>query len=88
MQNHVAEFFVGGLTKKYVVKDLIKGYETDFSDKVNGNIVEGILNVDNVVTPLTLHWKGPTADRSFTILTGEEDVNQAGVIHHIDNDGP
>ena len=88
MQDHVAEFFVGGATKKYAIKDLIKGYQTDFAEKVNGNIEEGILNVDNLVTPLTIHWNGPTVDRSFTLLTGEEDVNLAGVIHHIDEDGP
>jgi hypothetical protein len=44
--------------------------------------------VDNTVTPLTLYWKGPNADRTFTLFTGEEDINIAGVIHNLDDDGP
>jgi hypothetical protein len=48
---------------------------------VNGDIAEGILNVNDAVTPLMIHWKGPTFDRSFTLLTGEEDIQLAGVIY-------
>jgi hypothetical protein len=70
------------------MEDLLTGFGTDFVDKVNGDIEKGTLNVNNVVTPLSIHWKGPTSDRAFTLLTGEEDINMAGVIHHIDDDGP
>jgi hypothetical protein len=48
----------------------------------------GVLNVDDTLTPLTVHWKGPTAGRSFTLLTGAEDVDVTGVIVQIDEDGP
>lgn len=31
----------------------------------------GFLNIDPTVTPLNGNWYGPTADRTFTLYTGE-----------------
>ena len=48
----------------------------------------GNLSVNSDVTPLMTYWLGLNTNRSFTLLTGEENVDLAGVIHHIDDDGP
>jgi hypothetical protein len=85
----VSEFFLGGMLKTYKLRDLITGWESDFSEKLNieGTELEGNLFVTNKVTPLMIDWLGPSVDRKFTILTGEEDPSLAGTMVKIDEDG-
>jgi len=71
MRNHVAYFFLEGITKQYLVKDLIMGYDTKYNMKVNtGSLLQGNLYVDSTVTPILNWFKGPASGHSFTMFTG------------------
>jgi hypothetical protein len=69
---------------------LVQGYETDLADKFNtGDLLRGNLYIDSLITPYMNIFKGPTAGRRFTLMTGlyedgEVNLEYVGAIHNID----
>jgi hypothetical protein len=77
-----------GTLAKYKVSEMIYGWETDLSDKINtGDLLKGNLYVDSTITPVSNMWKGPTANRRWTLMTGDVDYTLTAVIHNVDDDG-
>ena len=70
---HLTNYLLDGLTKEYKISELVKGFTTKLSDKINtGDQMQGNLYIDDVVTPVLNYWKGPTSGRSFTMMQGVE----------------
>lgn len=84
----VSEFTFAGLTQTYKVKDLIIGYNSTIAERLNNmepNAItepkKGMLVVDPLMTPISNNFNGPTANRVFTLFTGEgKDENGTTVI--------
>jgi len=73
----ISEFAFGGLTQTYKVKDLIIGYNSTVTERLNAmepnsNTAPnaGYLVVDPMTTPISNNFNGPTANRVFTLFTG------------------
>jgi hypothetical protein len=82
------EYLFEGTYGTYPVDKMIYGWETELSDKINtGKLLKGNLYIDNIVTPISNMWKGPTANRRWTLMTGDKDYTLAAVIHNVDDDG-
>ena len=89
MKMHIFEYLLGGSTVTKTARELIFGYDTDLTDKINeGDLLRGNLYVDSTVTPVLNNFMGPTSGRKYTLLTGLENVEEAGIIYQIDSDGP
>jgi hypothetical protein len=70
----VTYFALDGITKNYTVSDLVEGYTSEVTDAFNkmgsSSTLKGNLMLDTTVTPVLNLWKGPTADRTYTLFTG------------------
>lgn len=85
MRLHVANFLCEGLTKEYKLGDLVLGYTTNLSAKINtGTLERGNLYIDDVVTPILDWWKGPASGHNFTMLTGKDELDRVGSIYNMD----
>lgn len=86
MRMQVSYYFLEGLTKQYLVSDLVMGFDTTFNTKVNtGSLLQGNLYVDTTVTPVISWWKGPASGHTFTVFTGAGQANMAGAIYSMDD---
>ena len=90
MRWHITTFLLGGTNKKYIAGDLIKGFKTTLTARVNtGDLLLGNLYVDDDITPIMNRWMGPTAGSNFTLMAGSADnLDGIGVIHSQGNNGP
>ena len=85
MRWHVTEFLFGGSNKQYLAGDLIKGYKTNLTERVNtGDLLQGNLYVDDEVTPIMNKWMGPNKQgNNYTLMTGALDnLDGIGVLHN------
>lgn len=70
------------------MKDLITGYNSTVVERINNmepNSISapnnGFIVVDPLITPISNNFNGPTANRVFTLFTGEgKDENGTAVI--------
>lgn len=65
-----------GLTNTYVVKDLITGYNSTVTERFNSltptnSMNKGFITVDPQTSPIMNTFNGPTANRTYTLFTGQ-----------------
>jgi hypothetical protein len=81
MKYQVFEYLLKGSLITKTARELIYGYETDLTDSINtGDMLRGNLYIDSIITPVMNNFMGPTSARSLSMLTGEENVEDAGKI--------
>lgn len=86
LRQHTMNYLLEGLTKEYLVSDLIQGGTTGLNQKINtGDLLRGNLYIDDMVTPIIPFWQGPASGHNFTMLTGEGSTSNVGIIYEMDN---